>query len=186
MRYATKKTRSVDRGISLLEFVIYLGMLGFVLTAAVLFSVEFVTAEAKSSAISDVARGAGYALERIAHETRASDGINFDDSVFGSNPGTLSIKSAITAADPTVFSVVDGRLYVQWGTGTPVQLTPSGLIVEEFVLEDVSTRPRFRSVRVRLTVASSGEGQTEAYSSQMTLETTIRSWRNDGFSLPTP
>jgi len=186
MKNATHKMKRIDRGTSILEFVIYLGMLGFVLTAIVLFSVEFVTAEAKSSAISDVARGAGYALERIAYETRASDGIDFDNSVFGSDPGTLSLMSAVPAADPTVFSVADGRLYVQWGTGTPVQLTPSGLTVDEFVLDDVSVRPRFRSVRVRLVVSSSTEGQTEAYSSQVTLETTLRSWRNDGFSLPTP
>ncbi len=168
----------------MLEFIIYVGILGFVLTAATLFSIDFLTAKAKASAVSDVANAAGFAVERISYETRASSGIDFDDSVFAVNPGRLTLFTSDAGTDPTVFSVTDGTLYVQWGADAPVALTPADITVDEFVIEDISVRPRFRTVRVRLSASLTDAEAGDAYSSQVTLETTLRSWLNDGFSIP--
>lgn len=187
MTDADKKTgRAKDGGFSMLELIVYIGLVGVVLTAAVLFSVEFVTAKAKASAVSGVSRAASFALERMAYEIRMSDGIDYDMSAFGPDPGILQLRSSVPSADPVVFSVTDGRLYAQWGAGAPAALTPSDVVVSGFTLEDVSVRPRFRSVRIRLTVDRSADEAGDSYSSRVMMETTARSWRNDGFSLPTP
>jgi type II secretory pathway pseudopilin PulG len=187
MRSALRQSRKGDRGSSLLELIIYFGILGFVLTAATLFSVEFITAKAKATAVSRVARSATFALEKMTFETNSSNTIDFDNSTLGSSPSVLTVSTSDVATDPTVFSVSGGRLYMQQGSDDPVPITPSGMVVEEFLLDDVSNRPRFRTVRARVVMSSSVEVEAvESFSSQVTMETTLRSWRNDGFSIPTP
>ncbi|MEA3249762.1 MAG: hypothetical protein U9Q03_05420 [Patescibacteria group bacterium] len=172
-----------ERGTTLLELIIYIGIIGVVITAATLIALEFVTAKAKSSAVSDTREAARFALERMAYEIRAADGVDFGSSSFGTDPGTLYLETSNPSTDPTVFSVSSGQLNVTWGVGSAVPLTPSFLNVDSFIVENVAAPARSRNIRITLTVGSIETGAEESYSADVTMQTTVRVWRDDGFSL---
>ncbi|MFH1047822.1 MAG: type II secretion system protein, partial [Patescibacteria group bacterium] len=182
MSWTNSANRRSSRGFLLIETIIYIGLVGFVLSAAVLFSVEFVETRAKSVALADATRNAKFALSRLAYEVRSSEGINYGNSTFGTNPGVLSVATVDPLTNPTVFSVSGNQLMVSQGGGADVPLTPVSTEVLEFTVEDVADTTHSRSVRVRLLLGTVSSGALEEFSDQVANEVTVRSWKNDGFS----
>lgn len=171
-----------ERGATLLELVLYIGLVGLALSAGTVFAWEFSLSRAKSAAYAEVVHNARFAVSRIEAEVREASSVNVGASVFGSNPGTLSLATPLAGTNPTVFAVSSGALTVQQGTGAPVALTDSRVAVSGFVVEDVSSGTRTRAVRIRLSLASKGGADLAEQQAAATVETTVRIRLKDGFS----
>ncbi|HSD12856.1 MAG TPA: hypothetical protein VLC10_04820 [Patescibacteria group bacterium] len=182
MNYRIRKTSVAQRGATLLELVLYVGLVGLALSAGTMFAWEFSLSRAKSAAYAEVVHNARFAVSRMEAEIREASAINVGASVFDSNPGTLSLAATVVGANPTVFAVSSGALTVQQGAGAPVALTNSRVAVSEFVVEDVSSGTRTRAVRIRLSLASKGGTDLTEQRAQATVETTVRIRLKDGFS----
>lgn len=170
-----------DGGFTLLEVLIYFLIVGVVLTAAVSFSFEFVVSKAKGEAIQETERNAHLAMARLAAEVRQAQDINTGSSVFGSNPGTLSLVAANPVDDPIVFSVNGGVLQVQQGAGPVLPLTSSKVQVSEFIVDDLSTangRTRLLHLRIRMNYLS----DLDIYAAESVVETTAQIKKADGFT----
>lgn len=177
---ASGRTRR-DGGFTLLEVLIYCLIVGVALTAAVSFSFEFVTSRAKGEAIQETERNAHLAMARLAAEVRQAQGINAGSSVFGSNPGTLSLVAANPADDPIVFSVNGGVLQVQQGAGPVLPLTSSKVQVSEFIVDDLSTA-NGRSRLLRLRIRTNYLSDLDIYAAESVVETTAQIKKADGFT----
>src|SRR5512142_1154381 len=105
MNCRTRKKSVAERGATLLELVLYVGLVGLALSAGTMFAWEFSLSRAKSAAYAEVVHTARFAVSRMEAEIREASAINAGASVFGSNPGTLSLAAAVVGANPTVFAV---------------------------------------------------------------------------------
>lgn len=172
-----------EKGFALLELVVYLGLLSFVLSAIVLFSVEFVGVRAKSTAFAEATRNAKFAVSRIAYEVRSAESINYDDSVFDSSPGVLSLETGDSSTNPTVISVSDGKLMMSRGADSEIALTPDSAEVRNFTVSNAGNSAHSRTVQVQLTMGTENVGGLEEFSGETSYQTTVRVWRNDGFGI---
>jgi len=180
MTHATAAPRPA-RGFTILELVVYVAVVGAVLTVAVSFLAEFSVTQQKTLVGAEVSHNARFAIARLSADVRDADGVNTGASVFDTNPGTLSISMPTPALDPTVYSVSGGRLFVQQGTGPAVALTSSKTQVTEFTLDDVSVSGKTRAVRVHLTLKNINVGNLVEQEAVANIETTVRIPILDGF-----
>lgn len=88
-----------NRGFTLLEVIIYVGILGmvsvFVINTILITSTSF----AKSRVKRNLTVQAGEAMERMLREIRLASSVNTGSSVLGSNPGRLFLNTAVSATN---------------------------------------------------------------------------------------
>jgi len=173
------------RGSTILEFLIYIAVVGLALTVAVSFLSEFSSSQQKTAAQTNATHNARFAVSRIASDIRdamAVDGTTAFASDFVATPANiLSLDMSAPALDPTVYTVSDGRLYVQQGAGSPIALTSSSTEVTSFVLSNVSVSGKTRAVRIHLTLENRNTTNLNEQEAVVTIETTARLPRLDGF-----
>lgn len=150
------------RGFTLLEFILYFAVIGFVLTAAVAFSVNFLETQARAELYREISRDGRYAVARIAQEIREASGVNDGDSVFSSTAGRLSLATGNPATDPTVFAIEDGQLKVSRGGGPLLPIISGRSAVGELIFEDRSVANRAKVFRVSLKLVSTDTSQLPA------------------------
>lgn len=170
-----------NRGATLLELMLYLGVVSVILIAATLFAGEFVLSQAKAAARFETTRNAKLVAARIAAEVREATDINTGASVFDVHPGTLSLETASAGTDPTVFTVTDGVLTIQQGVGAAIPLTSSSVEVADFVVDDVSVGARTKAVRISITTRYVNPSGLIAFAAESTIQTTVKINKNDGF-----
>lgn len=173
--------RNSERGATILEFLIYVAMVGIMLVTMGRFMAEFVSTQSKSVAIAEVAQNARFAMARMEAEVRGSTGVNVGTSTFGTSPGTLSISTASGGTDPTIFALTAGVLTVKQGTGAVLPLTGSKVEVLEFQVDNVSVAGRTRAVRLHLRVKHKNPGDLVEFNPETTVQTTVRIPLIDGF-----
>ncbi len=171
-----------QRGFTILEFVIYIALVGVVLGAAVMFALQFSITQTKSVVLSQVTRNAQFAMQRIEAETRAADRVDIGASVFDVHPGTLVLETSDPGTDPTVFTVTDGQLTVQQGAGLAIPLTAPDITISAFTLQNLVPHGRAQHVRVSLTASLPPGDSPAEIASEIVLESTIHIRRSDGFT----
>lgn len=176
-----RTTTARGRGATILEFLIYVAIISTVLVTVARFAAEFVSTQTKAVAIAEVSQNARYAMARMEAEVRGSTGINVGASTFGSSPGTLSVSTATSATDPTIFTLTSGVLTVKQGTGATLALTGSKIEVLEFQVDNVSVTGKTRAVRLHLRVRHLNPGGLEEFNAETTVESTVRIPYFDGF-----
>jgi prepilin-type N-terminal cleavage/methylation domain-containing protein len=177
-----KRLRRSQRGFTLIELVIYLGIVGLVLVSATLFAYEFVASQSKAAAYEEVNRNARYAIARIGLEIREASDLNVGASTLGSSPSTLSLASASGPINPTVFTVSSGALNIQQGAGAVTPVTNAQVEVTEFLVEDLSVSGKTKILRVRLGVKAKNPSDLVDVRAETVVETTAKIRKNDGFA----
>jgi type II secretory pathway pseudopilin PulG len=165
------------RGFTLLELILYLGVIGLVLTAVIGFTMTFLDAQSSGVAYREVGRDGRYAIERIAAEMRAATGINLGDSTFGISPGRISLSTSTPATNPTIFDVSSSAVVVSRGGSAFEPVISGGSQVDSFIIRNVSVTGRSRVYRVELQLSSTDETASQV---SQTFETTGRVRRGQG------
>ena len=181
MRYHHRQSARRNAGFTLLEMLIYILIIGVILVSAASFAFESLAVRAKATALQETERNAQFALARIAAEVRQADDLDAGGSVFGADPGTLSLLLADGAKSPTVFSVSGGVLQIQQGAGPVLPLTSSKVQVSEFVVDDLSTA-NGKTKLVRIHIKTDFITDLDIYAADSTVETTAQVKKADGFS----
>lgn len=176
-----RQSSARDRGATVLEFVLYVAIVAIILLAVTQFSAEFVSTQAKATSVNEITHNARFAVARMTAEIRGATGVNVGSSTFGSSPGTLSLSMAAPAADPTIFTLTNGRLTVQQGAGSALPLTSDRVEVLEFQVDNVSVTGRTRAVRLHLRLRHVNAGELVEFDAEETVETTVRIPLIDGF-----
>lgn len=179
-------TTNTQKGFTLLEFVLYIGLLAIIVTAAVMFTLQFVIAQSKAQVYAQAARNAEFAMERIRIEVEEADAVNAGTTVYVSNPGTLSLANAVSGNNPTVFTVTNGQLTVQQGAGAAIALTEPGVNVTEFTITNLAPNVRSQYLRIHMKVQAQTTGGYNDIEASADLDTTMHIRRNDGFTMLWP
>jgi type II secretory pathway pseudopilin PulG len=177
-----------QRGSTLLELILYIGIISIVMISVVAFSVEFLATRLKADATAEAAWNARFAVGRLAAEIRQAN--NFAvASTFGVNPSTLILCSATPClpGNETIFTVTGGVLTVSVNGGAALPLTSPKVTVADFTVTNLSTdsslpssaRSRNFAVRVRAVFNETGLWPVAP---EATYQTTERIRRSEGFA----
>jgi Tfp pilus assembly protein PilW len=179
------------RGTTILELILYIGIISLLITAVVAFSVDMLATSLKADASAEAAWNARFAVGRLAAEIRQAGGYDVANSVFTANPSKLILcpasLSACTAATGTVFTVspTTGQLTAAVSGGTAQPLTSSRVTVAGFTIVDLSTDPdttiRSRNFAITIRTVYKGSGLWTD-SPEATYQTTERIRRAEGFA----
>jgi len=104
-------------GFTLLELLVYIGIVVVVITAVTALTIDLLRGRAKATSLEVVNQNARLVLERMTTAIREANLVNRLDSVFGSSPGRLSLEMPIVGQNPTVFDVVANELRITEGSG---------------------------------------------------------------------
>ncbi|WKZ26363.1 MAG: prepilin-type N-terminal cleavage/methylation domain-containing protein [Candidatus Paceibacterota bacterium] len=162
MKTGLKKTKS---GFSLIEMVIYIAIMALILVVVVNTLSVMILSQKKIKNHRVIEHSSSVALERLTREIKSSKRIDFDQSVFGSNPGrlVLEVENLIGESREIEFFVEDSILKFRDGE-LVAPLIDSRATIGSFLLYSLS-EDGAQAVRIALTIeAGSGEfAKTETF-----------------------
>lgn len=167
--------RSAAKGFTLIETLIYIAVIGLVVSSFVVFSVSVSQSGNKTFVTQEVHANARHALDIMSGRIRASTGVNTEASTFGSDPGVLSLSMAASGSNPTVLSLSgdDGVLQITEGVGSAVALTSDEVKVTNLVFTNLTPTGARESIRIQMTVAYNNAGSDVEYSYSKSFQTAV-------------
>lgn len=174
-------SHSTQRGFTLVEMVIYVALLGIVMSAAVLFVFNLMNTYTRYRVEREVATNVRLAMDYVIRETKTANRIYTPTSRFDSHPGQLSLESSASLpVDETStfldFYVDNGKLYMKRESQSPFPITSDRVAVNNLVFRYTSPTSTAQIVQVDLTVdfrAPSNKSQYQ-YSASLTSSASIR------------
>mgnify|MGYP001609809147 CR=1 FL=1 len=138
-------------GFTLVEFIIYIAILGLMVVGLVLFALSMISVRTKVYTSQNVQANARIALDIISQKIHSAQSINIGASTFGVDPGTLSLQ---IAGVPTVINLDanDGRLQIKEGAAAPVYLTDREVQITNLVFTNLTQANEREHIRIDLTV----------------------------------
>ena len=138
-------------GFTLVELIIYMAIMGLVVTALVSFNLSIGEARNKSEVIEEVNANVRDSLKIVKRLVQSASAINTSTSVFGSDPGSVSLAMNDASKNPTIISLTadDGIIQVKEGSADPLQIMSNDVSVTSFIFSDLtasSTRQHIRLI----------------------------------------
>lgn len=165
----------MTKGFTLIEVVLYIALLGMVLTAITAITIGIVQTNQKLHTVDEVQYNTRFVSERVKKAVRESISVNASASTFDSHPGTLTLIHPDGAEDPTIFSISNGTFQVIRGTGPAVDLTTENVQVTNFVLKDRTPPDERSSIIVELTISHNNPTGSNIYSYEESIEFAVGS-----------
>src|SRR3989338_5199189 len=98
-----KRTKQTQFGFTLIEIILYLGIMMVIVGSVSAFSALLLSARAKAHTILEVEQQGTAILQLMSATIRGSDGINAPQA--GTSASSLSLDVKESADDPTVFDI---------------------------------------------------------------------------------
>ncbi|MBI4121079.1 MAG: prepilin-type N-terminal cleavage/methylation domain-containing protein [Parcubacteria group bacterium] len=156
-------THQSNRGVSLIEAVIYVAIFAMVFAIVVNTVVVLSDLHGKTKAKKEVLTETRLGIERMLQEIRFAQSIDVAASSFGVDPGTLKVNTTIASDDDTpvtrTFFLQNGSLVIREGPSTDIPLT-SGITISRLVFYN-STQATTSAVHFEVT-AEVGSGVRRA------------------------
>lgn len=165
-----------QRGFNLVELVVYVAIVAIVLLAFSTFAIRLARSHVKAEIVGEVGYNAALIETRINDAMRHAELINTGASVFGSDPGTLSLDMADAAVDPTVFSLDadDGTFQVSVDGGAAAPITTEGVLITNLTFTDLTSDEDVGVVLVEYTVQANNPSSDPLFSYEESFQTTAR------------
>ncbi len=158
-------------GFTLIEMIIYIAIIGIIVTAFISFSISISNARNKTYVVQEVNANARFALDLIAQKIKASTSI--------SNPTKGNIDSEITLsfkapADDITFSLLNGIIQMTEGANPAVSITTNEVSVDSFTFSNLTGKGR-TNIRVEMEISFRNNGsQIFTYSDTFQNSVTTR------------
>ena len=146
---------SSRRGFSLVEMIIYVGLLALILVSTVSMLLGMSKAYRYVKFSRQIQSSALSALDRMVRDIRNSESVNTGESVLGANPGVLTLNTTTATSSPEIlqFFVSNGTLRVKRDGGDLGSLTLSDVTVSNLVFQQMNTGVS-QSVKMEMTLTS--------------------------------
>jgi len=159
-----------NTGFTLLEILLYLGIVSIVLLAVGAIGLNIFFGKAKLTAIGEVSQNARFTIERIGESIRSAEVIN--NPVQGTFDSTLSLQMANLLENPTVVDLLDNTIRIRKGTGAITDLTSNEVTVTSLQFSNVSYSNTPGTIRIQMTVEAANPENRQEYSFEKTFYTT--------------
>jgi prepilin-type N-terminal cleavage/methylation domain-containing protein len=163
-----KHTR-FQAGYTLIELLLYVAMIGILLSAVAYFFGSAADARIKNQTVGEVDTQGTYAMDYITQTVRNATSISTPAIATSGTSLTLVVPTA--SLSPTVFSLSGNTLQVKEGTATAVPLTSSAVQVTAFSVKNLSRSGTSGIVQVSLTINRVNPGGRAEYDYSRTFTT---------------
>lgn len=159
-----------------METIIYVLIVGLLLGTFGMFITNLLQARAKTIAASDVITAARVIQDQLGVAARHAEGINVGASIFGSDPGVLSLDMVEASVDSTIFSLTgdNGQLQVREAGGAAQLLTSDDVAITDFVFTNLTGAEDIGIIQVQFTVEAVNPSGSPYFDYVETFETTLR------------
>lgn len=160
------------RGFTLIETIIYAGLISFILSIAVLGTIMFVETKDRVAARIEVEEEASFLLGKItwALENAASVTV----PAVGASSSTLAVNRLNFSQNPIVFDVASDTMRISYAGGLATPLSSSNVKITSLIFQHIAgSASNDESVKATLTVEFLPKTTPSLYSASTSLETTI-------------
>jgi type II secretory pathway pseudopilin PulG len=164
------------KGFSLLEIILYIFLMASILSTLAFFLLQLTTARTKTRTISETL-AAGYLIEeRLSEAVRHAQALLVGSSVFGTDPGVLSLDMVDAARDPTNFSLTadNGQFQISQAGLSATPLTSSNLQITNLIFTNLTGSADVGIIQVQFTVQATSLSGSRAFTYDQAFQTTLR------------
>lgn len=164
-----------QRGSTFMELVIYIAIVGMIMTTVASFLMSLLTSRVKVTASSEVLSNARLIQDRLHDAARHAEGINTGSSTFGSDPGVLSLDMVAGSVDPTSFSLTtdDGQFQLNEGAGN-VFVSSDDIEVTNLVFTNLTSADDTGIILVQFTLRTVNNSKSSRFDYEESFQTTLR------------
>lgn len=172
-----RKASASFLGFTLIEIILYIAIIAVFLVSVSYFALEILSGKAKVQASQEVQQNVRFVLEVMTQKIRGSEnGIDVEDSNFGSHPGRLHLEMGTGSSDDIIFYLDSSRLVMQEGTdgeATSNYLTSDEVSVDNLVFTNLSETGTPGNIKIDLTVSFVNPSGAKQFEASTNIETSI-------------
>ena len=154
-------------GYTLIELLLYVAIVGVLLSAVTAFFGSTVDARVKNQTINEVNTQGIFALDYLTQTIRNATSIT--TPIAGASDVQLTLVVHTASLSPTVFSLSSGQLQVKEGANAAVALTGSPVQVTALSVKNLTRSGTTGVVQVTLTVSRTNPNNRNEYDYQRTF-----------------
>lgn len=159
----------MSKGFTLVEIIIYLGIISVLVSSFVMFSVFISFSRNKVYVVEELQANIRFALDLISQKVRAADSVVLPNKA--GTGDTLILDMPQTQPNLT-FSLQDGVLGITEEGGSFLAITSQRVLVSSILFSNLSEPGRKDNIRVEATFEYKGNESVE-FSFQQTAQTSI-------------
>ena len=165
-----------QKSFTLIEILVYIGVLSIIILAIVSFVLWFLRSNTKAKVMREVLDSARRAMEIITHEIKEAESIYTPTSVFDSHPGQLSLETPkyLPGEERTSyidFYLCDNRLCFKKESQDSIVLTTDNVEVSNLVFTEITTGD-ISSIQVDLKIDYENPANRPEYQASVNLKST--------------
>lgn len=163
------RKQSSTFGYTLIELLLYVSMIGILLSAVTVFFGITADARVKNQTISEINDQGAYAMDYIAQTIRNASSVS--SPAVGASGSSLTLTVPTGSLSPSVFALSNGVLQITEGTNAAVALTSSKLQATAFTVKNLSRSGTPGLIQVSLTLVRVNPAGRNEYDYQRTFIT---------------
>lgn len=151
MRY--KKDSKIlfsKKGFSLIELILYIGIISVFILVVFQFIFIFVDARSKDQTISEVEDQGAQALKQITQLIRNSEAIT--SPIKGESASSLTLDVIDPLKDPTIIDLSNGVIRIKEGVNNYINLTNDYVVVSDLLFNNVSKEKNTGIIKIDFTI----------------------------------
>jgi len=161
-----------QKGFSLIEIILYLGLLSIILTVLAVFFQEEIFLKAKINDKVEIVDNGQFALNKIVWYLKQAESLNAP--AVSQSQNTLSLNLADSAQNPVIFYVENNVLKIKIANNEPVALTNERVKVSEITFSNFAFANQEPIIQIKLQLASASNFLLGKQNQPTSLQTSIK------------
>lgn len=164
---SNKQNNKNQQGFTLIELMLYIGILSIFIIVVSQFMYIFVRSQAKNQVISEVEQQGQQMMNLITQTLRNSQSVSSPTK--GNTDSSITVDVFDVASDPTIFALSGTVLQITQGANLPMSLSNSHILVSDLEFENVSKGKGPTTIKVNFTIDYNNPGNLFEYDYQKTF-----------------
>lgn len=158
-------------GYTLIELLLYVAMIGVLLSAVAYFFGAAAEARVKNQTVSEVDTQGTYVMDYMAETIRNATSVS--SPTIGTSGSSLTLVVPVGSLSPTVFSLSSGTIQVKEGTGAAASLTSDDVVITSFTVKNLSRSGTTGIVQISFTLNRVNASNRSEYDYSRTFTTSV-------------
>ncbi|MFH1790265.1 MAG: type II secretion system protein [bacterium] len=164
------------KGFTFIETIIYTVIIGGVIVSFISFALSIQSSREKNYIIQETQANNRMALQAITNKIRMANGINSSTSIFGSDPGIISLNMASPSQDPTIIDLNqdDGVLRIKEGAQDAYAITSSKVQISHLIFTNFTSSSERENIGIEITARYEGDDANYTYEQSLKSSVSLR------------